>query len=438
MSALEVTRQRKSEIDATLAKIKTDRTALLDAAVAEKRALTEDEQARFDALTGERETALAELAPVTERIAELEDDERRTKAEADNRVKLGLDATRNAGGAQVTDPPVYARDRYDTSYFRDLYNATRRGDTEAAQRLRRSHAMEAEKRALGNTGAVGGSGGEFAPPEWLVSEFVALARPGRVGVDLFDGMPLPPGISTINVPKVATGTAVAVQTTQNTALQQTDLTTTSLSSGIATIGGKQVVSLQLLEQSAIPFDRVVLEDLSLAYAGQVDTQALTGAGTGGTLRGLGSAAGLTVQTYTQTTPAVAGAGGFYSNVAKAIASVYGTRFLPPDTILMHPRRWAWILSAFDSQNRPLVVPGAVAFNPVTTQEAGVAQGLAGQLQGLAVYTDPNIPINLGAGTNQDVVYVFRRGDIKFWESTPRAEAFDATYADSAGVLFRLL
>jgi len=54
-----------------------------------------------------------------------------------------------------------------------------------------------------------------------------------------------------------------------------------------------------------------------------------------------------------------------------------------------------------------------------------------------VYTDPNIPINTGTGTNQDPAYVFRRGDIKLWESAPKAESFTATYADTAGVLFRL-
>ncbi len=56
---------------------------------------------------------------------------------------------------------------------------------------------------------------------------------------------------------MATGTTVAPQSTQNTALSQTDLATGSLSSPIVTHVGKQVVSRQLLDQSAVPFDRVL-------------------------------------------------------------------------------------------------------------------------------------------------------------------------------------
>jgi HK97 family phage major capsid protein len=215
------------------------------------------------------------------------------------------------------------------------------------------------------------------------------------------------------------------------------MTTTSISAGVTTVGGKQVVSMQLLEQSEIPFDQVILQDLALAYAGQLDVQALTGAGTSGALRGLSAAAGLTAQAWTQATPAVAGAGGLYSNIQQAVAKVYSTRYLAPDTILMHPRRWAWICSAFDTTNRPLVVPRSVAYNPIATDDTNSPQGLVGEIAGLEVYTDPNLPTNLGAGTNQDPIYVFRRGDIMLWESGPTAETFTQPYADSMGVLFRL-
>ncbi len=35
--------------------------------------------------------------------------------------------------------------------------------------------------------------------------------------------------------------------------------------GVTTIGGKQVVGQQLLDQSGVPFDRIVLEDLAANY-----------------------------------------------------------------------------------------------------------------------------------------------------------------------------
>ena len=442
MSPTEIMEARLTELRAEYDALFQTRGALIDKAASEKRGLTDPEQATYDE-AGEKRTAVEkQITQAQERLADIVEQAKRSAAADANRVDAGITNIEVRAAAKVVDPPVYARDKYDTFFFRDLYHASKPG-TEyygpATERLRRNSAQMAdstEKRALGNTGAVGGSGGEFAPPLWLVSDFVTLARPGRIGIDLFDKQPLPAGVASVNIPRVATGVTVTTQTTQNTALSQTDMTTTSLSSNISTIGGKQVVSLQLLEQSAIPFDRVIMEDLALAYAGAIDVQALTGSGTAGQLRGLASTANLTTQVYTQATPAVAGVGGFYSNVAQAISKVYATRFLAPDTILMHPRRWAWITAAFDTQNRPLVTPQAYAVNVVATDDANVAQGLVGQLQGLDVFVDPNVPINTGAGTNQDPVYIFRRNDIKLWESAPKMETFEQPYADSMGVLFR--
>lgn len=422
-SPLEIMRERR-------AALKQELDDLLSLPTAENRSLTTDESVTFD-------LRVEEIRKHDERIDELAAQELRT-ANANETARMAGEVGKQTSSATVVEPLVYTRENTrSASYFMDLYRAQHKQDRGAEERLRRNDAQVRESRALGNTGATGGSGGEFAPPEWLVAEYVKLARPGRIGADLFTKMPLPAGVSSVNIPRVATGTTVAPQTTQNTALSQTDLTTNSLSSGIVTVGGKQVVSLQLIEQSAIPFDEVILQDLALAYAGQLDVQALSGAGTGGTLRGLGSAAGLTVQAYTQTTPAVAGAGGLYANIMKAIASVYSTRYLSPDTILMHPRRWSFIGASFDAQNRPLIVPVGSAYNPIGTQDAEVAQGKVGNIGGLDVYVDPNIPTNVGAGLNQDVIYVFRRGDIMLWESAPKAETFMEPYADSNGVLFRM-
>jgi len=42
------------------------------------------------------------------------------------------------------------------------------------------------------------------------------------------------------------------------------------------------------------------------------------------------------------------------------------------------------------------------------------------MQGVAIVTDPNIPTTLGAGSNQDPIYVMRSSDLKLWESAIRA------------------
>jgi hypothetical protein len=79
----------------------------------------------------------------------------------------------------------------------------------------------------------------------------------------------------------------------------------------------------------------------------------------------------------------------------------------------------------------------VAYNPMASSDGVTVQGLTGTLLGLPVYIDPQIPTNLGAGTNQDEVFLLKQDDLWLFESTPRAEAFREPYADSMGVLFRL-
>jgi HK97 family phage major capsid protein len=112
--------------------------------------------------------------------------------------------------------------------------------------------------------------------------------------------------------------------------------------------------------------------------------------------------------------------------------------MPPTCWVMHPRRWYWLASAADSTGRPLVVPVGVAQNPIATQDNATAPaGMVGYFHGLPVYIDPLVPINIGAGTNQDNVYLLRTDDLVLFESPPQAEAFRETYADSVGVLFRM-
>jgi HK97 family phage major capsid protein len=242
-------------------------------------------------------------------------------------------------------------------------------------------------------------------------------------------------VSSVNIPRISSGTTAAVQTTQNTALSQTDLTTAALSSGISTIGGKQVVSQQMIDQSGgVPFDQVVLQDLAADWAKQLGTQAISGTGLSGQLRGYLAPSSTNVQTWTQATPTAAL---FYSQLAKLQGAINASRYASPDTVVMHPRRWAWFASFTDSTGRPLVVPSAGGFNSMASPGDSVAAGHVGSVLGMDVWTDPNIAVNTGAGTNQDTVLMFPAADVWIWESQLKAEAFTAPYADSLGVLLRV-
>jgi len=242
-------------------------------------------------------------------------------------------------------------------------------------------------------------------------------------------------VSSVNIPKISTGTTVAVQSTQNTAVSQTDITSTSLSSNIVTMAGKQVVSQQLLDQGGIRVDEVILSDLASDLGRQVGTQALTGSGTGGQLKGYLTATSSNVVTWTQATPTV---GGFFAQLAKLQSQIAATRYKPADAVVMAPRRWGWMASATDSTGRPLVVPTG-GFNSMASPTEGVqgAAGHVGTILGVDCYVDPNISVTSGTGLNQDTVLMFVRDDVWLYEGSPRAEAFSAPYADSMGILFRV-
>ncbi len=402
----------------------------------EKRDLTAAEQSEWD-------RKMADLTEFDRRIDDLQQQEMREAVAAAHHVEIGTPGSeRSASRWSVTgEPATYrdpAKDPQSPSFFRDLRNA-RLGDHAAGERLRRNEQERGLEQRAGDMSTSPAAGGTFAPPMWLTENFVALARPGRVAANLANRDVLPGGISSINLPKVASGTTVAVQATQNSALSDTAMTTTSVTSGITTIGGKQIVSTQLIEQSGIPFDRVILADLAADYAKQLDTQFLYGSGSTGQLRGL---VGVSTNTaYTTASPALTSAtsaNSLYNRVIAAAAGIATSRYLPADAIVMHPNRWAWCLQALDSQVRPIIVAAGASVNAAAITTDVVAEGSVGTLAGLPAYTDANISLTAGGSTNQDEIYVLRCEDIYLWESNLRLESFEATYADQASVLYRAL
>ena len=368
-----------------------------------------------------------QIEQARERVAELEAEKARDDA-ADALARQITPTPTVRAGVRVGDEPEVYRRGGEHSYFRDLWMATSYGRRESADRLRRNDEQVAHAaRALSTTDGVGG---EFVPPIWLVNEFEKLARPGRVIANRVRNTPLPGGTDSISLPRVTGGTSTAEQATQGTALSETDMTSASVTSAVATIGGVQTVSLQLVEQSPINIDELVLGDLADDYAQRIDLFVINNNATN--KRGLLNVSGVNAVTYTDASPTVAE---LYPKVADAIQQVHTNRFMPPTKIFMHPRRWAWFLAATDTSGRPLVTPYA-AMNAAGAFGGVASEGLVGELQGLPVYVDPNIPINLGAGTNEDRIIVAKADDAILFEGNPRAEAFRETKADQLSVLLR--
>jgi HK97 family phage major capsid protein len=386
----------------------------------QRAALTDAEAATYTALRDER-TALEE------RAAQLEDEERRAATLAAASVNLAGPTGTPAGDGVTRNESTYRKTSDPGQSFIRDFLAARNGEPAAQDRLRRNNAEVSDfwaKRAGVTT--VAGAGGEFDPPAWYIDQWVKLPRAGRAFADVLNKKDLPGGVSSINIPTVSTGTTVAAQSSQNTAVSKTDPGTSSVAISISTIAGYNLLSQQSIDQSPINLDEVVLDDLTRAYAAVLDTAAITAvAGT----------TGIIAQTYTDASPTTLKVN---QQISDALQKVYTQRFEAPQCIVMTPKRWALFLSYGDSQNRPLVVPvaGGQAVNAFGSSDVIAAQGFVGTLQGLPVFVDPNVPVNLGVGTNQDEIFVMKSDDVWLYESAPRLDTQVAPYSNQLSVLVR--
>jgi HK97 family phage major capsid protein len=413
---------------------------LLEVRSAGRETLEPQEDTELRSYTKQMKTLGEDIAGLDERIEE-------TRAEVERTGSIGknLANIRNAEATvvRVKEQSVYQKGDPRRSYMQDLIRLSMNIDDtgQARDRLFR-HAQEVatspEYQEFRDLTRVDGSGGYAVPPAWLMNQYIELARPGRAFANLVQRQPLPGGTDSINIPKLLTGTAVAVQTADNLTVQQTDLTDTFINAPVRTIAGQQGVAIQLIDQSPIAFDDVVFRDLVAAHAAATDLQVFAGTGSNGQVLGVNLTPGiLTVPATAVTTQ------GVYSAIANAIQQVHSTRFLPPEVIVMHPRRWGWFLSLLDTQQRPLFLPTANSpMNVAGVLEAVASQQVVGQMHGLPVVTDPNVSITdggggSGTGGSDDIIYVTRASDLVLWESGIRARVLPETKAANLTVLLQI-
>ena len=309
---------------------------------------------------------------------------------------------------------------------------------ENAQRdIRSSRAgaiTEYEQRVNPNTSY--GTGGEFVPPLWLVSQYVPFQRPGRVFADRVTNMALPPGIDVINIPKITVGSQTAVQQANAAPVTSVDIQTSTVSAPVNTIAGQEDISLQLLEQSPIAMDGVVFQDLAADYAQRLDLQVIRGTGANGQHLGvlsvsqqtsntsITSANGVTVASATF---AANGTGQTqFSSIVNGKNFIETLRYAPATAIWVHPRRAnSWEYNAVDTQQRPLYVPYA-PFNAMGIDNPNVFQGVAGALSGLPVVKDANMPTTMSGtaltGGTADPIVVLKEDDLYLFEGTMRLRA----------------
>ena len=414
-------------VRAERAKVTADADALVAAAEAANRDLTTEE---WEIVTRAAEAA----RPLDARIASVES--LPTPAPAAQRALGGIPNV-----SVRSEPLTYQRGDRRQSYFRDLGLAHVGGDESARQRLARHRAevdvelpkMEARHEArarreieeLGGTvesrdiTRVDGAGGEFVPPLWIMEEYAEYARAGRVTAGLVRQIGLPAGTDSISLPRITGGTAAGVQTADNGAVSETDMTTGSVTGPVRTIAGQQDIALQLLEQSPLMFDEIVFGDLTADYNSKLTVQILNGTGSSGQHTGFLALSGTNSVSYTDASPTVPE---FFPTGAQAASQAATGRKLPMSAFVMHSRRWYWMMGALDSSNRPYVVPGTQGpQNALATLNGTIAEGPVGTWHGLPVYLDQNMPTTLGGGT-EDAILVFRGADHILFEGALRTRA----------------
>jgi len=344
----------------------------------------------------------------------------------------------NASLEVRSEPQTYRPDR-PHSYFADMAKRSLYGDSEAAARLQR-HALEVASSTSPESRAAGresGSASELVPPAWLISEYVPLARPGRVTADLFAKFALPANTDSLNIPKITQGTLIAAQTADNATVTSQDIVSSTVTAPVQTYAGTTDFSLQLLEQSPIAFDQMIYTELVRAQAQAIGSAALVGTGANGQLEGLLTNSDTTQVTFTSASPT---ASLLYNACASAVNSVVTNLYAMPDAIVMAPRRWLWLLEQVDSSGRPLVVPTANGGQSVNAMAPANALSLGesvGTLHGLPVYLDALMPINLGSGTNEDRIIVGNFASAHLYESGVPSQLFFEPGAKSMTVTARL-
>lgn len=412
-----------------------ERKAITDAVTAEARDdLNEEEDVEFRAKTAEIHDKQNKIDDLDGQIKGLEQEVERSGRQNATAAAVAKATSR----VEVTSEARAYEKGNGHSYVQDLMRRHFRvEDDETMTRLRRHGAEVSTDKEYRDLNRTDGTGGYFVPPLWAMQRFIELARSSRPYANLCPTEALPPGTDSINIPKIATGTSTAIQTADNAVVSETDLSDTSVQANVKTIAGQQPLSIQLLDQSPLNFDEIIFRDLAADYATKLDIQVISGSNGSGQVKGVRNASGIETIAATSAGTELAKAKLIYQKIADGIQRVHTLRFLPPEVIVMHPRRWAAFMGVFASDDRPLVVPNGPAFNQLGVLAGVVSQQQVGQMHGLPVVTDPNLPTLLGAGTNEDVVHVLRASDLLLFESGIRTRTLDQTLAENLTILLQI-
>lgn len=478
---------------------------------------TDEQRARFRDLDTEI-TQINDDITLFERQAEREQRAAAARAAASGgtATEHGNGTSGGTGWSVGDEPQTYGR-HSKQSYFRDLgMVAAKRGDyVEAQQRLNRhadelrvelpkrrearerrareafenAHRSPREQRALERMSKAGvtpfetramnrvdGTGGYLIPPLWMVEEYIPYLRAGRQFADLWRGMELPSGTDSINLPRITQGTATGPQAADGAPVNGRDMNDAFVNAKVQTISGQTDIAIQLLDQSPINFDEIILQDLAADYNLQLSGQCFLGSNSAGQIAGiwpngvLANTNGIYLPNSNNTAAQTwVNGGGATFSVNNSVFQAGGqmlslmarSRLLPPTHHVWHPWVWYYLMTQVDQQGRPLVVPGTpnnIGYNQAGVDTDGpIVEGPVGWYQGLPVVLDPNMPVTFpSAGTNPTIstisngqfaavpgsgvftpLLLGRWDDLFLWEGEMRTRSLDQVLSGNLQVRFQL-
>ena len=389
--------------------------------------LTEEEDQRCEELNNvvklakqSQDGSKKKLAKARQTQAEMADQEERFKDITPTVAKR--DTNRRTASISVgREERTYHRgnDPTGAKFLRDicrqfLYNDMG-AQTRLAQHMQEERVERGEylTRAAGDTTTVNWSG--LVVPQYLVDMVApAVANLRPFADEATNKHPLPPDGMSVNISRVTTPTAAGLQSAELATVPTQSADDTLLTIPVQTAAGYQNVSRQAIDRGQ-GIESTILQDIFARYNTSLDNNLITQASTG-----LDAVAGS--NTWTQASPTGAGLYGQIQGAASAVEAAM-LAMGAPTHVVMHSRRWYWLSSqltnTFPLVNFSQIPPQSTAVGT----GAGYSNGIRGYLpNGLAVVVDNNIATNVGAGTNQDVVYVVPQNECHLWED-PGAPAF---------------
>jgi hypothetical protein len=401
-------------------------------------ALRSDENLTEEAVTAQvarRDAADAEVTRRQQALEELEAEQAREDQLAQLQARTTPAANRAPAYDQVARVGQEERtyrpdiDRRGRQFERDVVAASLGDDYEARDRLARHMAEERVERGAHLERAAGtGAFAGLVVPQYLTDLYAPAAAAKRPFADAIRKHDMPAQGMTVNLSRITTATSTAVQT-ENANVSETDIDDTLLTFNVQTNAGQQTLSRQAIERGA-GVEPVVLDDLFRRYATTLDSTLLNQA-----TNGLTNVA--TAVTYTDATPTMAE---LYPKIFEGLSGVEAAlldQASGENIAVMHSRRWFWMQNILGSTWPLISQPGIAAQMSGTNLGTTYGSGVRGTLpNGTPVIVDNNIATNLGAGTNEDEIYLLDRNECHLWEdpSAPMYIRAEQTKAASLGVL----